>query len=172
MTSTLIIREHESGRLNSDQVRVPGLHQYSEKCFFLKRELGQTKHQLKALGQYQHVKLSVNRLNGYTEFLEYSHSRTYFKTLEDWVQSAGCSMDDILYGRQDFDGVNTHITLIELLRQLMFKPEVKPEVKPVVDPEVDDLSRLFQKLRTNSVPINQIMVPKTVMVPGDVYLMD
>jgi hypothetical protein len=110
------------------------------------------------------VKLSVNRLNGYTEFLEYSHSRTYFKTLEDWVHSAGCSMDDILYGRQDFDGVNTHITLIELLRQLM--------VKPVVDPEVDDLTRLFLKLRTNSVPINQIMVPKTVMVPGDVYLMD
>jgi hypothetical protein len=164
----LIIREHESGRLNSEQVHVPGLHQYSEKCFFLRRELGQPKYQLKALGQYQHVKLSVNRQTGNTEFLEYSYSRTYFKTLEDWVQSAGSSMDHVLYGRQDFDGENTHITLPELMRQLMFKPEVNP----VVDPEVDDLSRLFQKLRTNSVPINQIMVPKTVMVSGDVYLMD
>jgi len=172
MASQAIISAREAGRLNySLHVHVPGLPYHGEKCFFLRRELGQPKYQLKALGQYQHVKLSVNRQTGNTEFLEYSHSRTYFKTLEDWVQSQGCTMDDILYGRQEFDGENTHITLDELLGQLGVNTE-KPAVVPAVDPEVDDLTRLFQKLRTNSVSVNQIMVPKIVMVPGDVYLMD
>lgn len=172
MASQAIISAHEAGELNySLHVHVPGLPYHGEKCFFLRRELGQTKYNLKALGQYQHVKLSVNRQTGNTEFLEYSYSRKYYRCLEDWVNTTSCTMDDILYGRQEFDGENTHITLAELLGQLGFN-EAKPAVVPAVDAEVDDLSRLFQKLRTNSVPINQIMVPKTVMVPGDVYLMD
>jgi hypothetical protein len=169
MASKIIISAHESGTLRSEQVRVPDVPYYVEKCFFLRRELGRSKLNLKNSGEYQHVKPSVNRLNGYTEFLEYSYTKKYYKTLEDWVQSEGCTMNDVLYGRQDFDRENTHITLAELLRQLGYNTE---KLVPAVDPEVDDLTRLFQKLRTNSVPINQIMVPKTVMVSGDVYLMD
>jgi len=171
MASRIILRAHEDGTLRSEQVHVPDVPYYVEKCFFLRRELGRSKLNLKNSGEYQHVKPSVNRLNGYTEFLEYSYTKKYYKTLEDWVQSEGCTMDDVLYGRQDFDRENTHITLSELLRQLGYNTE-KPAVVPMVDAEVDDLTRLFQKLRTNSVPINQIMVPKTVMVSGDVYLMD
>jgi len=92
----------------------------------------------------------------------------FYKTLEEWVTSQGCTLDDVLYGRQDFDGLKRWISLQELVDR--FTPN-QQENTAQPDP-VDDLTRLFQKLKANSVPINQIMVPKTIMVSGDIYLMD
>lgn len=147
---------------------IAGLGQYEDRCFFLRRELGKTKTELKASGHYQHLKLTMNKLTRTLEFLEYSHARMFYKTLEQWVAAQGCTLDDVLYGRQEFDGRNTWITLQELVDR--FTP-YQPGNAAQPDP-IDDLTRLFQKLKANSVPINQIMVPKTVMVPGDVYLME
>lgn len=150
---------------------IEGLSTYADRCFFLRRELGKTKAELKASGQYQHVKFSLNKQRGRIEFLEYASSKVYYTTLEEWLETTGCSRDDILYGRQDFDGRNTYITLAELLTSIGYHET--PEGTPV-----DDLTRLFDKLRTNSVPIDQITVPKIIMVPttimvsGDVYLME
>jgi hypothetical protein len=164
MASQFLIKAHnrnDYGLYNS----VEGVIN-KELCFFLKRELGKTKSELKESGHYQHVKMSRNRQSGFIEFLEYASSKIYYKTLEDWLQTTGCTLDDVLYGRQDFNGIGTHITLAALLHHLGYVTEHTAE------PQIDDLTRLFVKLRTNSVPINQIMVPKTVMVPGDVYLME
>lgn len=154
---------------------IEGLSTYADRCFFLRRELGRTKTELKASGHYQHVKFSLNKHRGRIEFLEYASSKVYYTTLEEWLETTGCSRDDVLYGRQDFDGRNTYITLAELLTSIGYHET--PAEAPTEAP-VDDLTRLFEKLRTNSVPIEQItvpkiiMVPKTVMVTGDVYLME
>jgi len=142
------------------RVQIPNLCDYADRCFFLRRELSRTKEDVKTSGHYQHLKFAHNKASGQIEFLEYATSKAYFKNLEEWAELNDCTMFDVLYGRQDFDGQRTYITFHELLRQLTDAPEV------------DDLSRLFQKLRTNSVPIKQIMIPKTIMVSGDVYLMD
>jgi hypothetical protein len=144
---------------------INGLGEYGLRCFFLRRELGKTKAELKASGQYQHLRLTMNKLTGTLEFLEYSQSRMFYKTLEEWVTAQGCTLDDVLYGRQDFDGHKRWITLQELVDRFTPKDQDEPD-------DVDNLTRLFQKLRANSVPINKIMVSKTVMVPGDVYLME
>lgn len=164
MASRIILANANNNILQ--MVYVPGLTYSDQKCFFLSRELGKTKEELKALGQYQHVKPSMHKEKLQMEFLEYSHSRKYFKTLKEWVETTGCTMDDVLYGRQDFDGGHTYITLSKLLKQIGDDSDVQS------NDEVDDLTRLFEKLRTNSVPINQILVPKTTMVTGDVYLLE
>ena len=146
---------------NGIQVKIPNLSDCADRCFFLRRELSRTKEDVKTSGHYQHLKFARNKASGQIEFLEYATSKAYFKTLEEWADLNDCTMMDVLYGRQFFDGQRTYITFYELLQQ------IANDV-----PEVDDLSRLFQKLRTNSVPINQIMIPKTIMVSGDVYLME
>ena len=157
MASEIILNASKDGSLS--QVKFYGIDG-GNTCFMLKREVGKSKVDLKYEKKFQHVKPSVNRKTGNLEFLEYSYLRKYYKTLEEWVETTGCTMDDVIYGRRDYNETVSYISLAELLQKLGYTPATASHIDPAaVDEDIDDLTRLFQKLRTNSVPISQIMVP-------------
>jgi len=158
MSSLLLDAYRRQGMGGQLRTHIPGLLLNSDRCFFLSRELVSTKEQLKTSGQYQHLKFAMNRESGSTEFLEYATTRRYYKTLEEWVTANGCTLDDVRYGRQDFNGIPTFITLQELISRY---------------DEMDDLTQLFRKLRTESASIEDVMVYQgRTLIPGSLYIKD
>jgi hypothetical protein len=114
-------------------------------CFFFKRELGRTKRELKSLLAYNHVKISRNKQSGNLEFLDYSGRKMYFTSLEEWVRFEGLNLNDVLYGRQEFDGKNNHITLDELLRHLRSENDDEMESKEE-DPSIEEITGRIQNV--------------------------
>lgn len=138
-------------------LKVPGVPQQKEKYFFMEREFDRSKEDTIKMGRRRHVKLARNNESGKIEFLDYCGTKRFYRSLEEWMEVCNCK--DVLYGRNEFDGKKTYITLQELLQKL------KPE-----DKEVTNLGDLFARLTTNSVRPEQIFVEVTTLVRGDKYL--
>lgn len=138
-------------------LKVAGVPQQKEKYFFMERELHLSKENAIKMGLRRHVKIAKNKESGKIEFLDYCGTKRFYGSLGEWMEV--CNSKDVLYGRNEFDGKKTYITLQELLLQL------KPE-----DKEVTNLGDLFARLTTNSVRPEQIFVKVTTLVRGDKYL--
>jgi hypothetical protein len=69
----------------------------------------------------------------------------YFTSLEEWVRFEGLNLNDVLYGRQEFDGKNNHITLDELLRHLRSDNDDEMESKEE-DPSIEEITGRIQNV--------------------------
>jgi len=143
--------------LNLPEIEIEGLSTNEPKYFFLAREIGLRLEDAVRNKLRSHVKVARNKASGNLEFLDYCGTRKYYTTLDQWVAESGCQMSNVLYGRNNFDGRPTYITLADVLSRIN-KPE--PET---------GLEALFARLTTNSVPAHKIFVEVTTMVPGNVY---
>lgn len=143
--------------LNLPDIEIEGLTENTPKYFFLAREIGLRLEDALQNRLRSHVKVARNKASGNLEFLDYCGTKKYYTTLDQWVAESGCQMSNVLYGRNDFDGRPTYITLADLLSRIN-KPQ--PET---------GLEALFAKLTMNSVPSHKIFVEVTTMVPGNVY---
>lgn len=103
-------------------------HSYGKRanpCFFLRRELGQTKAELYASKQYRHCKIYRGG------FLDYT-TRQEFPTIESWVADCQSTIDCVMFGFNKFDGNPTYVDLRELLVKFKQVPDLVAELTDFV----------------------------------------
>lgn len=155
MTTQLILANADKlGQINLAEItRVipPYYGRNSHPSFFLDRELVGSINYIKHNNLYRHVKVYKGH------FLDYI-ARKEYATLEDWVADCGSSMDHVRFGFQKFDGLQTHISLQQLVDELDPMPPLIP-----FDENVDEITKFMNKLHVDELSLKNLMVrTKTV----------
>jgi len=122
-------------------------------CFFLERELGRTARNLYATNEYRHCKVYGGG------FLDYI-AKKEFKTLEDWVNDCGSTMDQVLFGYNKFDMRCSYIHLSQLMTA------ISPP-----DADVDIITAFMNKLAVDELSLQDILVDThNGIKPFEVYM--
>lgn len=155
MTTQLILENAD--KLNQidlaaiTNVMLPYYGRNAQPSFFLDRELIGSIDYIKHNKLHRHVKVYKGH------FLDYV-SRKEYATLEDWVADCGSSMNNIRFGFQKFDGMQTHISLQQLVDELDPLPPLIP-----VDETMDEITKFMNKLHFDELSLKNLMVrTKTV----------
>ena len=123
----------------------------SHPIFFLDRELVGSIDYIKHNSLHRHVKVYKGH------FLDYI-ARKEYATLEDWVFDCGSSMNRVRFGFQKFDGLQTHISLQQLVDELDPLPPLIP-----LDDGTAEIAQFMEKLRVDDLSLKNLLVrTKTV----------
>lgn len=115
-------------------------------CFFTDRELTEGKAASRHCTIYK---------KGYFDYIV----KKEFKTFEDWIADCGTTLPHVMYGYSKFDGCQSYVPLQQILD--VISPQ-QPDIQQLID--------LMNKLQSDDLDLNALIIKKPIFIAYSDYM--